>query len=204
MRALQAPAHRQHAAGVDQATGQLANALGIEAANLRRPGCILADAIGRSVEISDQLIGAAGTAIEEVAGVPARQHDLASEAEHQRRVGVRADRPPFGADPFGQVVLQWRDVDDADAAIGDLAQIGFDTVHADAAGFCLRGARRQRAEHHKRLGVFGDGVERIGAAVAGIGAAERVAQDHGTSSDRIGVDVSGEAADQIQHPLQKR
>jgi hypothetical protein len=79
----------------------------------------------------------------------------------------------------------------------------FERVAGKAAGLVLGGARRQGSEHHQRLRMFGNGVERAGATVAGLVATKDVAQYYGTGGDRIGVDVAGKAACEIEHALKQ-
>ena len=133
-----------------------------------------------------------------------RLHDLTCQAEHQRDIRIRTDRPPFRARPVRHVVLERRGQHDLRAARRHLPEIVFKRVATEAAGLVLCRARRQGAENDEGIGVPRYRIKCVGLAAAGVVIAQRVPQDHGTGSNGIGVDMAGIAAGEIQHALEQR
>jgi hypothetical protein len=82
-----------------------------------RPGRILVDTIGCAGKIAEELVGAAAAARQKIAIMPPGPDHFARQRQHQCRVRVGADRPPFCADPVGQVVFQRRNQNDPNLAL---------------------------------------------------------------------------------------
>ena len=76
------------------------------------------------------------------------------EREHERGVGIRADRQPLGARRVVEIVAQRRHVDELDARRGEPFQRGPRFVLARAAAVHLRVLGRNAAERDEQLAVL--------------------------------------------------
>ena len=200
---LERPAQRHETAGFGELPRQLTDPIGGKSGDGSRPRGGLGLSVAFSFEIGKQLLGSACVCLQEGAVVAVLGHDLARKAKEKGSVGVGLDRPPFGADPVGNVVTHGRNVDNPHALVAHAREVFGKRVDGDAPGFVLGGAGAQGAEDEQCLGMVDQRVERARLAAARILVAKRVAQDDGACRDRIGIDVAGIAADKIQHAFQK-
>ena len=200
--ALQAPADGEHAARVDQPARQRAYGFSVQPGDAGRPVGGLGRSVWLAAQAGEKRIAAAAATRQKVGVVAAGGDDLASQAQHQRGVGVGPDRPPVAWHAVGQVVAAGRYQHDVHPALDQAAQVQLQRVQPQPTGLDLRGARRQRAKHHQGLRMLGDAVQRAGLAAAGFGTTQGVAQDHLARGDAVGVDMAGVAAHQTHQSAQ--
>ena len=83
-----------------EAAGQLAQRVGGQAADLRRPVGALRRTVALAQQMGQELVEAGGVAVEEFLVVQAFDVQGVGDTEHHRDVGVRTRRQPFAVEGF--------------------------------------------------------------------------------------------------------
>ena len=133
VRALQRPRACNEAAQVGGTLGKVDNCVGRHAANLRCPFGGLRDTVLFAQQIAAKTLKSNAIALEEITIVTLLSHERMRHREHERGVGVRANRDPLRIQKFRAVRFQRTEHDKFDARLFGPAQPRFQRVRPGAA-----------------------------------------------------------------------
>ena len=124
------------------------------------------------------------------------------ETQHQRGIGVRSRRQPFGIHKIGRVVSQGTHVNESHAVGSTPLQPVEGGVLAGAARADLGVLGGHAAEHHDEPGVLGDHrPDRLFLCEGKVAPSENVRDDDLTGGGTVGVDRADVSADLVEEPV---
>ena len=94
-------------------------------------------------------------AVQEVGVVQVFGVQRVGQAEHERHVGIRANRPPVGFEEVGDIVTHRADTHNIDSGRAPRFELTLGGVIGDAALIDLHVLHADTTETHDKFGVFG-------------------------------------------------
>ena len=162
---------------------------------------VLGTAVAFATQIRGETLETHAVARKKTGVVPLLLQQGMREPEHDRDVGIRARRQPFRAEKVRHVVAQGTDIDEGHSGFARLAHGAALDVAGDAAVVDLAVLERHSAEADHELGVLDDrGPARVLALDPGE-APHDVRHDVLGRGEAVGIDGTGEAADEVQQAV---
>ena len=185
VRALQHPRRGDHGAGRSHPPRQIADRVGGNAGDGRRPVGVFRLAVGVAHQIGQHALEADAELRQEFAVVQPFGDQRVGQRQQHRGVGVRPDRNPFRMHRVRPVVADRADVDDLDAGAGEFGDRRRGRVRRAAALADLRVLRVGAAEQHHQLAVPRDRRPRGQRADHRLRAAEDVRQEGERAAEAV-------------------
>ena len=117
IRPLQAGGAGDHGAAGGHLAGQSAQAVGRDPGQPGGPVRRLGNAVGLAAQIGGKPVEPDSVAIEKAAVVAPFVQERVGDAHHDRGIGARLGRQPFGVQIGGHIGFQRADIDEADAVL---------------------------------------------------------------------------------------
>ena len=198
---LKRPCGHDHRAFFGHAPGEMADGVGRNFRDRRRPLGVLGRAVRASEQIGLEFLVARAIAGEEFLVVKPFRGEGVGDAQHERRIGIGPRCDPFGPEKIGNVITKRRDVHELDPRFAGLPQ---KALHQMLAGAPVRHlkileADSAKRDNHLRVAhqpVPGGGLPNISFAAKDIG------HDDRTCSVAVGVHLIGEAAHKVHEALE--
>jgi hypothetical protein len=117
------------------------------------PVGVLRHAVALPEQIGDEALIADAMGAQQILVVQLFAVQRVCQTQHQRDIGIGADRPPVGLEKIGDVVPHRADADHLDAGVAPALKVAARGMVADAALVDLRVLHRDAAEAHHKPGV---------------------------------------------------
>ncbi len=200
---LQRPADRQKAGLARHPAGERADPVRLDVADRRRPVGIFWHAIALPEQIGHEALVADAMGAKELLVVQVFAVQRVRQAQHQRDIGIGADRPPVGTEKIVDVVPHRADADHLDAGVAPALEVAARGMVADAALVDLRVLHRDAAEAHHQAGMRQHVLDRRRLVHELEGRdAEHMGDDHLGRAGGVGLDGVGVAAELIEKAMQ--
>ncbi len=156
MRTLQRPGAGDHAAGLGGAASELANGVGRNAGDRGRPVRVFCRAVVETQEVAAERLEPDAMARDELRIVAGLVEQRVRHRQHQRGIGVGADRDPLRAKEIGRIGAQRTDRDELDPGVAGAAQPSLQAMNAGPAGGDLAVLGGEPAERNHQPGMLDD------------------------------------------------
>ena len=198
---LHAPARHDHGALGGHVEGQLADHLGIDAADGARPLGALRLTVILAEQVGEEGVEADGVAIEEGLIVLLLAVEGVGHPQHHGHVGVGVRGNPLGADQLGGLVVDGVDADDPGAFLFQRLEAGLPLVirHVPAV---LQGHLGVDPPEHHQFGVLHH-VGPGGLLFVHLDGAHHVGHDHLSRAGGVVTGITGEAAGEVHQAVQQ-